>query len=151
MSDDDLEVYVGAGEEVFKTEPAKRLASVVADAYAFIRSEEMNAAIATVTIEQLMLDQIARNGDSERSNKAQYDPYSHDPSKEEPASEEPTKRANFPSGSDTGRPTKLDRVLAIVNNIGDVVSQIKQLEVDEVVKAETWSEDASIAAPAGDE
>ena len=149
MSDDDLSVYVET-EENAKSEPAKRLVSVVSDAYAFIRSEEANAAIATVTIEQLMVDQISRNGDSERSNKAQYDPYSYDPSKKEPASEEPTKRANFPSGSDTGRPTKLDRVLAIVNNIGDVVSQIKQMEVDDVVKAETWSENARIAAPEGD-
>jgi hypothetical protein len=147
MSDDDLAVYVGEGSIEEATKPAKRLASVVADAYAFIRSEEASAAIAEVTLEQLINDQILRNGDSERSNKSKYDPYSYDPKKTEAASEEPTKRANFPGGSDTGRPTKLDRVLAIVNNIADVVSQIKSMEVDEVVKEETWSEKASIAAP----
>lgn len=145
MSNDDIDVYVSGGEGLFdEPSPSKRLVSVIADAYSFVRSEEANAALAAVTLEQLIGDQILRNGESERSNKAQYDPYSYDPKKKEAASSEPTKRANFPGGSDTDRPTKLDRVLAIVNNVKDVVSHIKQMEVDEVVDAETWAENEEI-------
>lgn len=144
MSTDDLTSFVEANLE---PDHGKKLRAAVADAYSFIRSMEANAAIATVTLEQLMGDQILRNGESERSNKSKYDPYSYDPTEDEAASEEPVKRANYPSGSDTERPTKLDRVLAIVNNIKDVVSQIKELDPTEVEGEEAYSDVADVAMP----
>jgi len=152
MSKDDLNnAYVGEGHGLFgensKPDPGRKLREVVADAYAFVRSAEANAAIASVTLDQLIEDQILRNGESARSNKSKYDPYSYDAAEDEPASDEPVKRANFPGGSDTERPTKLDRVLAIVNSIGDVVSEIMKMEPSEVAEKETYSDIADVAMP----
>jgi len=144
MSKDDLTGYI---DENLETIPAKKLQAVISDAYTFIRSAEANSAIATVTLEQLIGDQILRNGDSERSNKAKYDPYSYDSSEEEAASQEPVNRANYPGGADTQRPTKLDRLLAIVNNVEDVVSQIKKMEPADVISDEAYSDVASVAMP----
>lgn len=122
--------------------PIETLRRVVGDAYAAIRSAEANKALATVSLEQLIGDQILRNGDSDRSNASQFDPYTLDPNKDQPASEENIVRANTPSGADTGRPTKLDRVLAIVNQFEAVVSQIKELSPTEVAEYEEYSEQA---------
>lgn len=122
--------------------PVETLRRVVSDAYAAIRSDEANKALATVTLEQLIGDQILRNGDSARSNAAQFDPYSLDPNSEPPASQENIVRANTPSGADTGRPTKLDRVLAIVNQFDAVVEKIKELSPTEVAEYEEYSDGA---------
>jgi hypothetical protein len=120
----------------------QRLRAVISDAFAFIRSMEANQAFATVTLEQLINDQIARNGDSDRSNAAQYDPYSYSAEKLEPASVEPAERANFLGASDTSRPTKLDRVLALVNSISDIVDQIKSKTPVDVATPEDYTDSA---------
>jgi len=151
MSQDDLTSFVESGNGIFDDNsepiPAKKLQAVVADTYAFIRSVEANDAIASVTIEQLMGDQILRNGDSERSNKSKYDPYAYDSAEDEEASAEPVNRANYPGGSDTQRPTKLDRVLGIVNNLEDVISQIKEMEPADVISDEAFVDVADVAMP----
>lgn len=120
----------------------ENLRRVVSDAYAAIRSDEANKALATVSLEQLIGDQILRNGDSERSNASKFDPYGFDPNSEPPASEENIVRANTPSGADTQRPTKLDRVLAIVNQFDAVVEKIKELSPTEVAEYEEYSDEA---------
>jgi hypothetical protein len=118
------------------------LRRVIGDAYTAIRSDEANKALATVSLEQLIGDQILRNGDSARSNASQFDPYSLDPNKDQPASTENIVRANTPSGADTQRPTKLDRVLAIVNQFDAVVEKIKELSPTEVAEYEEYSDQA---------
>lgn len=147
MSSDDL---TGIVQENLEPSAGKRLRAAVADAFTFIRSAEVNAAIATVTLEQLMGDQILRNGESERSNAAKYDPYSYNPEDDEAAGDEPLKRATLPSGVDTERPTKFDRVLAIVNSLSDVISEIKELEPIAVHAPEDYTDVADVAAPEED-
>lgn len=120
--------------------PMETLRRVVGDAYAAIRSDEANKSLATVSLEQLIGDQIIRNGDSDRSNASKFEPYSLDPSKEVPASNENTVRANTASVTDTGRPTKLDRVLAIVNQFEATVEKIKELTPTEVAEYEEYSD-----------
>jgi len=139
---EDLDIVVEneASEEGESSE--RRLRAVIGDAFAFIRSQEANAALATVTLEQLMNDQIARNGDSDSSNAAQYDPYTFDHSKETPASSEPAERANFLGGSDTERPTKFDRVNALVEAIEAVVEDIKAKDPVEVADPEAYADAA---------
>jgi hypothetical protein len=144
MSDDDLQVFV---DENLAPSSGKRLRDAVADAFTFIRSQELNQAIATVTIEQLMGDQIARNGESERSNAAQYDPYSYNPKAKEDAANQEVLRANFLGGSDTDRPTKLDRVLAITNSLKDVIKEIKEQEPVDVASPEEYTDMADVSAP----
>lgn len=147
MSSDDL---TGIVQENLEPSAGKRLRAAVNDAFAFIRSAEVNAAIASVTLEQLMGDQILRNGESERSNAAKYDPYSYNPGEDEAAGDEPLKRATLPSGVDTERPTKYDRVLAIVNVLSDVIAEIKKLEPVAVYEAEEYVDVADVAAPVED-
>jgi len=147
MSADDLTSVV---QENLEPSAGKRLRAAVNDAFAFIRSAEVNAAIGTVTLEQLMGDQILRNGESARSNAAKYDPYSYSPEDDEAAGNEPLKRATLPSAVDTERPTRYDRVLAIVNVLSDVVQEIKELEPVAVYEAEEYADVADVAAPVED-
>ena len=116
----------------------RRLREALSDAYAFVRSVESNRAFATVTLEQLINDQIRRNGDTKTSNASQYNPYSLD--QDAPASEEPATRANFLGAADTGRPTKLDFVLALKEEIGNVVESVKNTEVVDVAEAEEYTD-----------
>lgn len=113
-------------------EAVKKVREVLADAYSFVRSMEANASFATVTIEELMGDQIKRNGESSASNASQYDPYNYNTKKTSPASAEEAKRANFLGGSDLLRPTKLDRVLAIQNSLNSLISDLKKSEPADV-------------------
>lgn len=144
MSDDSLTLYA---DQNLEPTPSKRLRDAVADAFTFIRSQELNQAIATVTIEQLMGDQIDRNGESERSNASQYDPYSYEPKAKEKASSEKVVRANFLGGSDTNRPTKLDRLLAIINVLSGVIDDIKAGKPLDVANAEDYTDVADRATP----
>lgn len=144
MSEESLTAYV---DQNLEPKPSKRLREAIADAFTFIRSQELNQAIATVTLEQLMGDQINRNGESERSNAAKYDPYSYDPKARESASKEKVKRANFLGGADTNRPTKLDRVLAITNALEKVIDEIKTQQPLDVAKPEEYTDVADVAAP----
>lgn len=126
---------------------AKKLRDVVADAYSFIRGAEANNAFATVTLDTLISEQIKRNGESSGSNSAQYDPYSYDPTKPIPAGQAPATRANFLGASDTTGTTKLDRVLAIHNNIVDTITQIKNLPLVDVADATAYNDAATLAPP----
>jgi polyhydroxyalkanoate synthesis regulator protein len=138
-----LDIEEGAEETT-----SRQIREVIADAYAFIQGAEANKAIATVTLEDLMEDQIKRNGESAKSNASQYNPYSYD-SADEPAGEEPETRANFAGGADVSvvtvdgeevqsRPTKLDRVLAIQAELSSVIELVKTAEPTQVVDAKTY-------------
>jgi hypothetical protein len=113
--------------------------------YTFVRSQEANRAIQAVTFEQLIQEQIARNGDSDRSNASQYSPYSFDAESyakgTEPAGRVPLARANFLSGTDTNSPTKLDRVLALKQGVSSLVQQIKDIPIEDIVSGDFASED----------
>lgn len=106
----------------------------LADAFAFVRSSEANRRIQAVTFNQLLAEQLQRNGETERLNKASNNPYSYDPEANEPASTIPLARANFLSGTDTNNMTKLDRVVFIKNAIGDLVETVKGYDQEELVQ-----------------
>ena len=139
---DDLSLTIDAN---IVASPTRKLRETISDAYAFIRSMEANQALATVTLEQMMEDQIKRNGESRESNSQQYDPTTYDPTKNVPETQVPEERANFLGGSDTSRPTKLDRVLAIVNAISAVVKEIKAKETVDVAKPSEYTDSSTIS------
>ena len=141
--EDALHLILDSEEEDPK--PARRLRAAVNDAFTFVRSAEANKALATVSLEDLIGEVIARYGESSTSNASQYNPYSFDPSKKEeaPAGEQATERSNFIGGFALDRPTKLDRLLALENELGDIIEQIKTMETVEVADAAEY--------PAGDE
>lgn len=129
------------------SEPVRKIRTVISDAFAFIRSQEANAALATVTLEQLISDQILRNGDSSSTNKVQFNPYSFDPSENVPASQEPAQRANFLGGSDIGRPTRLEFVLSIKEELSDVIKEIKNLSPIDVADSREHADSVALGSP----
>lgn len=126
---------------------SRRVRAVLSDTYAFIRSAEANKAIAAVTVEDLMSEQIKRNGDSDQSGKSQYDPYAYDPENPQAAGEEPEERANFIGGSDTGRATKLDRLMAMKNELDAVIDTVKNMTLAEVADFDEYSDASEDATP----
>jgi hypothetical protein len=150
---DPLELYVASPDATDANQApsaSKRLREAINDAFTFLRSCEANQAFATVTLENLIVDQIARNGDTARSNAAQYDPYSYNPAVDETASGAPVERANYLGGADTTRPTKLDRVLAVMNNIQAVVTEIQTTQPVDVASPEEYSSQLEVSAPTQD-
>jgi len=129
---------------------SRRILAILSDAYAFIRSAEANQAVAAVTQEELISDQIKRNGESSASKGSKYDPYSFDPANPNPEGQKPPPRAYFVGGSDTGMPTKMDRLLALKNSLESAIDEVKKLSptevaggreiADGVVKASTTGE-----------
>lgn len=105
----------------------------IADAFSFVRSQEANRRIQSVTFNQLLAEQLQRNGETERLGKAINNPYSYDPETAEPASAIPVSRANFVGGTDTGNMTKLDRVVYLRNAISDLVDTVKSIDPEEIV------------------
>lgn len=111
--------------------------------YTFVRSQEANRAVQSVTFNQLLAEQLQRNGETERLNKAANNPYSLDPDKIEPATSIPLARANFLSGTDTGNLTKLDRVVYLKNAISDLVDTVKGIDPEEIVNADLTDDTAA--------
>jgi hypothetical protein len=129
---------------------SKVLRNVIGDAFAFVRSAEINQAFATVTFEELIEYQILRNGESAKSAAAQYNPYSYDPSAPPPAGAQPpapSKTADFLAGTELGRPTKMDRLLAILNAITDVVTQISAVDPIEVANYAAYVDNLESTIP----
>lgn len=122
--------------------PARNLRRVVSDAFVFVRSQEANRALATVTLEDLVGEVIARYGESVKSNTTQYNPYSYDPAKDDeaPASSEPVERSNFIGGFSLDRPNKYDRLLALEGELKAVIDEIKSLDVLEVADQSEFTE-----------
>lgn len=114
----------GAPETISEI-PSQAIHRVLSDAFSFIRGVEANQALAAVTLEELMEDQIQRNGQTTKANASQYNPYSYNPDKVQPASQTSAEIANFSGGSDTGGPTKLERILVLKNTLSDVVNTVK--------------------------
>jgi len=142
-------------EEGQEESTSRRVREVISDAYAFIVSAEANKAIATVTLEDLMGDQIKRNGESDLSNASQYNPYAYDVSKDAPAGDEPEERANYLGGADTtvvdvdgtevqSRPTKLDRILAIKAELEGVIEEVKAATPVQVADASSYTDAGEI-------
>lgn len=131
-------------EETPKPLKTQKIRRIIGDLFTFVRSQEANQAVQAVTIEQLLQAQIKRNGDQESSNARQYNPYSHTPGEEQPASDQPLARANFLGGSDVTLPTKLDRVLALRNEVKDLVKTVKAIPLQEINEDNRLPDDQSV-------
>jgi hypothetical protein len=140
-----IDVVIQQVEESLEPSAYRKLREVVADAYSFIRSMDANQAFATVTLEELMGDQIKRNGEGALSNASQFNPYSYNTQTGLPAGLEPGERANFLGAADGGAPTKFDRILAIKNNLVDTINDIKTIPLIEVADTPAYTDVNSVA------
>lgn len=127
---------------------SRKLRQVLADTFTFIRSREANQALAAVTFEQLMGDQIQRNGETDASNSSQYTPYAFDPDKPLPAGVAPAKRVNFVGGADTTRPTKIQMIQAMQTEVKAVVDEIMKTEMALVVDYAEYANENVTEVPA---
>lgn len=123
-----------------ESNPQRRFRQVLSDAFAFVRGVEANKAIASITLDQLIEDQIARNGESVASNNSRYDPYTYDPNQQTPASEERSEPVNYAGGSDTGAPTKLEKLSALKEAVNAVVDDLTQGDPLEIADFEEYSD-----------
>jgi hypothetical protein len=90
----------------------RRIRQALSDTFTFVKSREVNLALSAVTLEQLVAEQIGRNGETALSNASQFNPYAFTPGQTRPASQQPITQANYVSGTDASRPTKLDQIIA---------------------------------------
>lgn len=129
----------------------RRTIQVLADAFTAVRSAAANQAISAVTLDQLINDQILINGESTDSNNSRFDPYSFDPNNIEPAGDAAITPALFAGGTDTTRPTKSARLLAIKNNLKAVVEELKKVppqDLKDLLALEEADQDPILSAQA---
>jgi hypothetical protein len=131
----------------------KKLRTVINDGFTFVRSYETSRALGAVTIEDLINEQIARNGETEKSKKNKYDPYEEIEvaSENTPVVTEGKEVGNFVSGTESTNPTKMDRLLAMKNAMTATIDLIKSYDPTEIADIETYDdaaeEEASPAMP----
>lgn len=117
---------------------------VIADAFTFVRSQEANQAIATVTLDQLMAEQIARDGESDGSQQSTFAPYSFDTSsesEEEASTDAAAIGPAFVTGATIDSASKLDRLEAIKNSLSDAIKNLKEISPEDVAELEEYSEE----------
>lgn len=111
----------------------RRIAVLISDAFAFVKGQEVNKGLSEVTLDNLLEELIIRNGDTERSDKAKYDPYNYNVQGDDPADmptvTEPAPKGNPISGTPFKNPTKMDRLLALKNSIEQQVEAVKKEEI----------------------
>lgn len=123
-----------------------KLRAVIGDAITFVRSAEINQALSSVTIEDLMAEQIARNGESKKSEERKYDPYGFVAGKPQDASNDfasvskSSPPGNFVSGTNIDNPTKIDRLMAIKNQIEGTVEAMRSYDPKELADVEDYSD-----------
>ena len=109
----------------------RRFMRVISDTYAFVQSQEANKAISSVTLEQLVSEQIKRNGDPVDSRVNTYTPYSFDPAESGAASELGLQRANFIGGADINQGTRFDRLVQLRRELDSTIDQIQKIDPSE--------------------
>lgn len=109
-----------------KKKQLRAMRLLIADAFSFVRSQEINQALASVTLDQLMSEQIARNGESSDSERSVYNPYAYDTKadSETPAS----------TGSSLVSPSFVTGVSAQATEDGKVITPSKLARL-EAIKA----------------
>jgi|SRR6185295_13443185 len=110
----------------------RTITNILADAFAFVRGQEINKSIAAVTLEELLEEQILRNGETGASKSSQFDPYAFDPSAPVLGTKAPLPRANFAGVSNVNQPTKMDRLIALQAGLEAAIKQIKDTPIDTV-------------------
>ena len=132
----------------------RRFRLLLNDALAFVRSVEVNRALQGIGWEELMNEQIQRNGESSTSAEKQYNPYSHDPlgtpvsGEVAPKVESYGPAGNYVSGTNEANPTKFDRILALEAEIEGAVLNIMNTDPEFMADPqERADEDASAPLP----
>jgi hypothetical protein len=126
---------------------SRRVKELLGDAFAFVRSAELNKAMSAVTIDDLIVDQIKRNGETATINKYSFNPYSYNPAAAPPAGLIPEGAANFLSGADTRRATKLELITALNNEIVLLVDEMLRTPVQQLVDTDDYIEILSDVLP----
>lgn len=121
-----------------KAKTLRKIRAILGDAYTFVRSMEANRDLESVTMEELMEEQILRNGERDASNMREFNPYTYESGGETPAGQDPPRIGNFISGTDAQNPTKLDRVEALGSVISGTVSSLKQTEPEDIADVEDY-------------
>ena len=131
-----------------------RLRLVLNDAFAFVRGAELNKEFSSVTIEDLMSEQISRNGESSKSKTGEYDPYSTEVAPPPASEDTPEVQAeedpgNYITGTEALNPTKVDRLMALKNEIADTVEAVKVYDPTEIADAEDYADAESVTVSFG--
>jgi len=127
---------------------ANKFRNVLADAFSFIRSVEVNRALSVVKLEDMMNEQISRNGESSKSASKKYDPYTFRTSEDlasdnvQPVAIE-GEPGNFITGTEGLNPTKMDRLTALKNAINTAIDSIKAVDPKDLTDAENSAENLS--------
>jgi hypothetical protein len=132
-----------------------RLRLVLNDAFAFVRSAELNKELSSVTIEDLMSELIARNGESDKSKSGEYNPYSTGgeetvASEDTPETQTPVDPGNYITGTEALNPTKMDRLMALKDEIADTVAAVKAYDPSEIADAEDYTDAETVSVSFGD-
>jgi hypothetical protein len=114
------------------TEVVRRFEAQISDVFAFVRSQEVNRALAAVTQEQLLQEQILRNGESSASRASEFNPYAYNPSAPQLGTRQPLGRANYAGGADVNQPTKIERIQALASQLEDLIEGVKKMTPEEV-------------------
>lgn len=123
------------------SKPFWEVRALLADSFRFVQSAEANRALASVTLDDLIVDQIARNGDSDSANSSQYSPYAITESEETPATED-LPRVDYIIGVAGDSATKMDRLMAIKNSLSAMVEELKKIPPNEVASEEDYTDAA---------
>lgn len=121
-----------------KAKTLRKIRAILGDSHTFVRSMEANRDLESVTMEDLMEEQIQRNGEQDGSNLKEFNPYAYEPGEATPSGNDPPRIGNFVSGTDAANPTKLDRVTALENVISATVSQLKEMEPEDIADVEDY-------------
>lgn len=138
-----------------KKKQLKAMRLLISDAFSFVRSQESNKALASVTLDQLMAEQIARNGESSESQESVYNPYDYVPKAEAevPSSTSSSKVSPaFTTGISAQRsedgtylaPSKLDRLEAIKATLNEAINTYAELEQEFTEEMDEQEEDGPI-------
>jgi hypothetical protein len=128
-------------------EKQRRFRLLINDAFALVRSLEIRRALEAAGWEELIQEQITRNGDTQRSRDALYNPYAFNPDEQAPigGAAPPVEEqgaqghGNYLSGTAINNPTKMDRLVALEAEISEAVDDIKNTPPDEFLTSkEFW-------------
>lgn len=125
----------------------RRIRLILSDTFSFVRGMEANKGIAAVSMNQLIREQILRNGTTLDAASSQYDPYLIDFAKVSEASKLAVDPINPVSGSDMNQPTKCDRIRAIQTQLETTIEEVKRTDPAEFrPEPSTDEEDYAIAS-----
>lgn len=127
-------------------ETQKRIRATIGSVYAFVQSREVNRALSSVSIEQLMVEQILRNGSTDNAKK--YETSSSattDENNRTPATQVPINTSNFVSGTDAYSASKIEQLNSLQSELNGLIDVIKNIDPIQIL--DPREEDENLADP----